>query len=102
VSLILPSSWDVHERAYSPFDSIPRRAFFSYGLIIFPIHSSRNLSGVNLRPLALWDDLGINHLSQGHGIGMALAIAVPLQLSPASGVLSSDKGTGFTFWATHW
>jgi len=68
-----------------------------FGHNMLPICSSSNISGVNLPPIAPWENSGINHLSQGPGTGMAQAITLPVQSSPASGVHSSDKGTRFTF-----
>jgi len=99
--LIVSSSSHVHEKAYSLFDSIPKTASFSFGHNIVPIHSSHNLSGVNPPLPAPRENWGINHSSEGPGIGSAWVIARPLQLSQASCTLPSNKGTGFTFWATH-
>jgi len=101
LSLIVPSSSHVHQRADSLFNSIPRRASYCFGLNTFPIHSSCIPSGVNLPPLALWVNMGINHLSQGPGIGTTQVITLPLLTSPASGVLPSVMGTRSIFWATH-
>jgi len=100
-SLIVPSSYHVHERAYSLFDSITTRASSSFGQNILPIHCSRNLSGINLPPPAPSEKFGINHSSQGSGIGTAWAIALPFQLSSAFHILPSDKGTSFNFCTTH-
>jgi hypothetical protein len=83
LSLNLPCFSHVHERAYSLFDSIHTSVFFCFIHNTLPIRRSPNLSGVDPLPHALWENLRINHLSQGPGIGTARVIALPLQSSPA-------------------
>lgn len=74
---------------------------FPFGVNMIPIGSSGNLSNVSLPLSAPCDNLCINNLFQGPGIGSAQPLALSLWLRLAPGILLSDKGTGFIFWATH-
>jgi len=77
MSLIILNSPHVNTRVYFLFDDIPWRVPFLCSVTLHPIHSSWNLSHLSEQFFALWHIVGINHSSQGPGIGTAQVIAIP-------------------------
>jgi len=90
-----------HGGEESLFDSISRRVSCFFGHFVLPNHSSLSLSGVNLLPYSLCENLAIHHTSRCNGMQTARVTAVPRQLSSASVICRSDTRTCLTFWALH-
>jgi len=99
--LIISSSSNVNERAYSILDSIPKRGSLSFRHDMVPICSFWNDLSAMHALLASWENFGTNHSSMGLGVCTAWVIALPLQQRLTSGILPSYKGTDYTFWAKY-